>query len=164
MSKVRTVLEKYFSNSKSHLVYDVCHNIAKIEEHLIDGTKKKVCVHRKGATRAFQGQPVLLPGSMGTASYVLVGTKKALEISYGSTAHGAGRVMSRSNAIKNLDSSKIKHSLNEKGIKIYTRSEKGIKEEAPEVYKDVEKVVNVSDSLGITKKVVRLKPLCVIKG
>ena len=98
MHRVREVLETYFPDSTNRLVYDVSHNIAKIEEHVVDGKKKKVCVHRKGATRAFNNQPVLIPGSMGTASYVLCGTTSALDLSFGSTAHGAGRVMSRSKA------------------------------------------------------------------
>jgi len=164
MHRVRDVLMKYFPKSKNRLVYDVAHNIAKFEEHKVDGKKRTVCIHRKGATRAFPKQPVIIPGSMGTASYVLVGTEKALEVSFGSTAHGAGRVMSRSKAISTLDAKKIKSDLQAQNIHIEAGSLKGVAEEAPEVYKDIEEVVKVSDEVGIAKKVVRLRPLSVIKG
>ena len=102
MHHVREQLKHYFPKSEVGLVYDVCHNIAKIEEHVVDGKKQKLCVHRKGATRAFENQPVIIPGSMGTASYVLVGTKKAEETTFGSTAHGSGRVESRTRAKREL--------------------------------------------------------------
>ncbi len=177
MDSLRKILEKQFPQNKTHLIYDVCHNIAKIEEHIVDGKKKKVCVHRKGATRAFGpgreeipivyrkiGQPVIIPGSMGTASYILVGTKKAEEISFGSTAHGAGRVMSRSQAIHAFNSNEIKKQLKEKGIEIEASSKKGIVEEAPQVYKDIDEVVRVSHEAGIGNLVARLVPLAVIKG
>lgn len=168
MHSVRNVLKRHFKNFKGDLVYDVAHNIAKFEEHFVDvdGNKEKMklCVHRKGATRAFDKQPVILPGSMGTASYLLVGTKEAEELSFGSTAHGAGRVMSRSKAIRDLDSSKIKKELEEKDIVVEAGSNKGIAEEAPQVYKDIEEVAKVSDELGIAKKVIRFKPLAVMKG
>jgi len=166
-----------FPDSKIDVVYDVCHNIAKFEEHLVDGKMQKVCVHRKGATRAFGpgnknipekyrkvGQPVLIPGTMGTSSYVLVGTKKAEEMTFGSTVHGAGRVMGRANAMKTIDGKKTKKILNEKGIEVSSSSDKSLAEEAPEVYKDIEDVVQVVHDLGISKKVVRLKPLVVVKG
>lgn len=174
---VREGMKKIFPNVEIEVVYDVCHNIAKFEEHIVNGKKKTICVHRKGATRSFGagrkeipekyrkiGQPVLIPGSMGTASYVLLGTKKAEELTFGSTVHGAGRVESRSSALKRLKSENIKKELEYKGIELKAGSTKGIVEEAPEVYKDIEEVVNVVDSLGISKKIARLKPLAVIKG
>jgi len=158
-------------------VYDVAHNIAKIEEHIIDGVKRKVYVHRKGATRSLPpfdpsipeayrdiGQPVIIPGSMGTASYLLVGTKKALEASFGSTAHGAGRVMSRTSAIHQFRGEDIKKQLEEKKIFIKAASWKGICEEAPAVYKDIDEVVKVSHEAGIGNLVVKVRPLGVIKG
>ena len=132
---------------------------------------------RKGATRAFgpgrkelplkyqkTGQPVILPGSMGTSSYVLVGTKKAEELSWGSTAHGAGRVQSRSKAIREIRGEDVKAALNKSGIEIHSGSWKGLAEEAPQVYKDIDEVVRVSHELGIGNLVVRLKPLAVMKG
>ncbi|MFH1801359.1 MAG: RtcB family protein [archaeon] len=173
---VRETLGKIFPKIKIEVVYDVCHNIAKFEEHIVDGKKKTVCIHRKGATRCFGpgrkeipeayrkiGQPVLIPGSMGTASYVLVGTKKAEEITFGSTVHGAGRVSSRSSALRNLKGESVQKELNKKGIEIKSGSMKTIAQEAPEVYKDIDEVVRVVDSLKISKKVARLKPLSVIK-
>ena len=160
-----------------HQVYDVCHNIAKVEEHKINGEMKKVYVHRKGATRslppgdsripkAYQevGQPVLIPGSMGTASYLLAGTKDALENTFGSTAHGAGRVMSRASANRQFKGEEIKKQLEAKHIYIKAASLKGISEEAPDVYKDIDAVVKVSNDAGIGRLVVKLKPLGVIKG
>ncbi len=164
LNYTREVLEKHFPNSKADLIYDVCHNIAKIEEHLVEGKKQKVCVHRKGATRAFEGQPVLIPGSMGTASYVLIGGKKSKELSWSSTTHGAGRVMSRGKAIHTLNSNDIKKQLQEKNIEIEAGSSRGISEEAPQAYKDIDEVALVSDKLDIAKKVVRLVPLAVMKG
>lgn len=177
MHKIRKIIKRNFPKSKTELLYDVCHNIAKIEEHIIDNKKKEVCIHRKGATRAFGpgrkeipkkyrdfGQPVIIPGSMGTASYVLIGTKKAEEISFGSTAHGAGRLLSRSKAIRELDGEKIKIKLSEKGITVEAGSMKALSEEAPEAYKDIEEVIKVSDELGIAKKIARLIPIGVIKG
>jgi len=174
---VREAIKEIFPKSKIEVLYDVCHNIAKFEKHLVDGKKKIVCVHRKGATRSFGpnrieipedyrkvGQPVIIPGSMGTASYVLVGTKKAEELTFGSTVHGAGRVKSRSAALKTLRGEKIKESLNKKGIEVHSGSWKSLAEEAPEVYKDINEVVKVVDELGISKKVARLKPLVVVKG
>lgn len=161
---LREELKYLFPKSMVDVVYDVCHNIAKFEEHIVDGKKKTVCIHRKGATRSFAGQPVIIPGSMGTASYILVGTSKSEELTFGSTVHGAGRVRSRSYAIKNLNGEKIKQELNKAGIEIKAGSWKSLAEEAPEVYKDIEEVVNVVDELGISKKVARLKPLVVVKG
>ena len=170
---VREEFGYLFPKSKVDVVYDVCHNIAKFEEHFVDGKetrpgeaklKKMVCIHRKGATRSFAGQPVIVPGSMGTASYILIGTNKSEEMTFGSTVHGAGRVKSRSYAIRNLRGEEIKQKLKERGIEIKAGSWKSIAEEAPEVYKDIEEVVNVVDELGISKKVARLKPLVVVKG
>ena len=161
-------MKYYFPKSKVNLVYDVCHNIAKIEEHEveIDGKKKKMklCVHRKGATRSFDKQPVLIPGSMGTASYVLVGTKKAEEVSFGSTAHGAGRVESRTRARKELTPESVRKQLEARDIIVEAGSYRGLVEEAPEAYKDVDEVVRVSHEAGIGNIVARLVPLAVMKG
>ncbi len=158
-------------------VYDVAHNIAKFEEHEVDGRRVRLCVHRKGATRAFGpgyeglpadyrdvGQPVLVPGSMGTASYVLVGTQKAMGLTFGSTCHGAGRVMSRRKARKRIHGSELRHQLEEQGIIVRAGSMKGLAEEAPAAYKDVNRVVEVVHDLGMARKVARLRPLAVIKG
>jgi len=175
---VREEMKCLFPNIKIDVIYDVCHNIAKFEKHIVDNKIKEVLIHRKGATRAFGlgraeipedykkiGQPVIIPGSMGTASYLLVGTKKAEEITFGSTVHGAGRVSSRSAASKKLSGEEIKKELNKKGIEVKSGgSWKSLAEEAPEAYKDIDEVVKVVDELGISKKIVRLKPLCVVKG
>lgn len=159
------------------LVYDVAHNIAKVEEYEIDGRKRKVIVHRKGATRAFgpgkpalpevfkkTGQPVIIPGSMGTASYILVGTKKAEEMTFGSTAHGAGRALGRREATRELTVNHVLKELESKGIKIMAKSKKGIVEEAPEAYKNVDKVVQIVNELGISLKIAKCIPLGVVKG
>lgn len=146
------------------ILYDVSHNIAKIEEYKIDGETKKLIIHRKGATRAFPDQPVLIPGSMGTASYVLIGQKEAFNISFGSTCHGAGRRMSRTQAKKKIRGSELKKELENRGIVVEAGSMSGLAEEAPEAYKDVNNVVEVVHQIGIAKKVVKLKPVCVIKG
>ncbi|MEM3437927.1 MAG: RtcB family protein [Nitrososphaerales archaeon] len=177
----RKAFEKVFKASEEDLgmklVYDVAHNIAKVEEHFVNGEKKKVIVHRKGATRAFPpgsmaipsayrdiGQPVLIPGSMGTASWLLVGTPKAMNLSFGSTAHGAGRMMSRAASVKAHPASEIKKKLESIGIFIEAASWKGIAEEAPEAYKDVDAVAEVSHKVGIATKVARLIPIGVVKG
>jgi tRNA-splicing ligase RtcB (3'-phosphate/5'-hydroxy nucleic acid ligase) len=175
--KIRQSFKKFFSKSEVELLYDVAHNIAKFEDFIINGKKQTLCVHRKGATRSFgpnrkelpedykrTGQPILIPGSMGTSSYILVGTKEAETISFASTAHGAGRVMSRTKAKETLSPEKIKHELEDKDILLKVGSIKGIVDEAPEAYKDVDEIVRVSDELGIGKIVARLKPLAVIKG
>jgi tRNA-splicing ligase RtcB len=160
------------------LVYDVAHNIAKIEEHKVNGEqRKKVWVHRKGATRAFPagnpelppdysgaGQPVLIPGSMGTSSWLLVGTEKAMEISFGSTAHGAGRMMSRSAAKRNYWGGDIKKALEQRGIYVRAASATVLAEEADPAYKNVDVVVDVSDKVGIATKVARFVPIAVVKG
>ena len=159
------------------LVYDVCHNIAKKEIHAVDGKNIEVCVHRKGATRAFPaghpavpavyravGQPVLIPGDMGTNSYVLVGTDLAMQETFGSTCHGAGRVRSRTQSRKVTDSYQLLKELREKGILVMARGKKTIAEEAPEAYKDIDRVVDVVHKAGISRKVAKLRPLCVVKG
>lgn len=158
-------------------VYDVVHNMAKLERHDIHGQEKDVWVHRKGATRAFgpghpeipkdyqpHGQPVLIPGSMGTASYVLAGTEKAMQETFGSTPHGAGRQMSRNEANRKWKGEKVKKDLAQKGIVIKSNSWKGVSEEAPGAYKDVDEVVAVADKVGFGKLVARLKPFGVLKG
>ncbi len=161
---IREEMKRIFPKIKIEVVYDVCHNIAKFEEHIIDGKKKRVCVHRKGATRAFEGQPVIIPGSMGTSSYLLIGTKKAEELTFASTVHGAGRTSSRTSALRNLRGEEIKKEMNEKGIEVKAGSWKSLAEEAPQAYKDIDEVVNVVDELGISKKIAQMKPLVVIKG
>lgn len=157
-------------------LYDVAHNIAKIEEHEINGSKMKLCLHRKGATRAFPpehpetpkkyrkvGQPVLIPGSMGTASYILVGTKEG-EQSFWSTCHGAGRTMSRRQATRTISGQEVVKKLGQRGIIIKCWSPRGIAEEAPQAYKNINNVVEVVHQAGLSKKVAKLVPLAVIKG
>ena len=140
-------------------LYDVAHNIAKIEEH--DG--QRVLVHRKGATRAFPGQPVIIPGSMGTASYVFIGDKE-LNAAFGSSCHGAGRRLSRHAALKAVNGRELRDELEGKGITVETGSLRGLAEEAPQAYKDINSVVEVVEQAGLAKKVAKLKPLAVIKG
>lgn len=185
MHRVRKAFERVFQRSESdlgmELVYDVAHNICKVEEHSVDFAnpkkKEKVFVHRKGATRAFPkgrdeippayrgiGQPVLIPGSMGTASWVLLGREKSLDVSFGSTAHGAGRMMSRGAAIRTYPYDAVKQDLESRGIMLESASKKGVVEEAPGAYKDVDSVAQVSDRVGIGTKVVRLTPIAVVKG
>jgi len=146
------------------VVYDVAHNIAKQERYSIGGQERDCIVHRKGASRSFPGQPVLIPGSMGTFSYVLVGQQKAMEVSFGSCCHGAGRRWSRTHARQQTQPEELMNRLQAQGIHVEAGSTRGLTEEAPDAYKDVNEVVDVIDSVGIAKKVVRLKPLCVIKG
>ena len=177
----RKSFERIFGRSESDLgmdlVYDVAHNIAKVEEHMVDGKQRKLVVHRKGATRAFPanrseiprryydiGQPVLVPGSMGTASWILLGQPNSMELSFGSTAHGAGRMMSRSKARRNYTEQQVRESLNSKGIFIKSLTRDGVVEETPQAYKDVNAVVDVSHSLGIGTKVAKLVPIGVMKG
>jgi tRNA-splicing ligase RtcB len=158
-------------------IYDIAHNMAKIEEHIVDGKPVKVCVHRKGATRAFGpgsavlpdvyrdiGQPVLVPGSMGTASWVLVGTEKSMSQSFGSTCHGAGRTMSRSQAKKQVQGGELRRELEERGVRVRAGSLAGLAEEAPQAYKDVDRVIEVVHNAGIAGKVARLVPVAVVKG
>jgi len=178
----RKAFERVFQKSQEalgmDLVYDVAHNIAKVERHSVDGEgTRDVVVHRKGATRAFPagmeqvpvkyrgiGQPVIIPGSMGTASWILLGGKKSLDLSFGSTAHGAGRTMSRSAARRSYTAEGVKTGLESKGIYVKALTRDGLVEETPEAYKDVDAVADVSHSLGIATKVVRLVPIGVIKG
>jgi tRNA-splicing ligase RtcB (3'-phosphate/5'-hydroxy nucleic acid ligase) len=177
----RQAFEKVFGRPSDSMdmkiVYDVCHNIAKVEQHKVDGGMKKVFVHRKGATRAFPpghpdipaeyrdiGQPVLIPGSMGTSSWVLVGTPKSMELSFGTTAHGAGRFMSRSAAKRKWWGADLKKSLEARGIVIRAAAMEVVAEEAPDAYKDVDRVAEVSHQLGIGTKVVRMVPIGVAKG
>ena len=151
---------EFGSDGDLDVVYDVAHNVAKLERHAIG----EVLVHRKGATRAFPGQPVLIPGSMGTASYVLIGQPKAMEQSFGSTCHGAGRVMSRTRARHEIQPDELRTRLKNAGIIAEAGSAKGLVEEAPEAYKDIDAVVDIVDRAGIAKKVARLTPLGVVKG
>jgi tRNA-splicing ligase RtcB len=178
----RKTFERVFRQSEQDLdmklVYDVAHNIAKVERHSIDGEgTREVVVHRKGATRAFPagmqeipgryrdiGQPVIIPGSMGTASWILLGNRKSLDLSFGSTAHGAGRTMSRSAAKRSYTAEGVRGGLESKGIYLKALTREGVVEETPEAYKDVDAVADVSHSLGIATKVVRLVPIGVIKG
>ncbi|MBU0460673.1 MAG: RtcB family protein [Nanoarchaeota archaeon] len=175
--QTRTAFKKVFPEVEMKTVYDVAHNICKVEEHEINGEMKKVYLHRKGATRAFPpghpelsetyqktGQPILLPGSMGTASYVLVGTEEGMKTTFGSTAHGAGRVMSRHAALQQFRGEQVKKDLEAQGISLKSASWKGVAEEAPGVYKDIEEVAKVSHEVGIGRKVVRVKPMGCIKG
>ena len=181
MHLARVSFEKALSSSwKSlgmELIYDVTHNIAKIEEHTVNGKKKALCVHRKGATRAFGpgnkmipekyrelGQPVIIPGDMGRASYLLIGTRKAETDTFASTCHGAGRVKSRHQALKTIDLGSVIDGLKSKGIEVRASGKRTIIEEAPEVYKDIDDVVNVVHNCGISLKICRMKPLCVVKG
>jgi tRNA-splicing ligase RtcB len=171
-----TILNDTSENLDMHIVYDICHNIAKLEEHDIDGKKRMVYVHRKGATRSFGpgrteiplkyrdiGQPVLIPGDMGTESYLLRGTEQAEE-TFGSTCHGAGRVMSRHQAVKRWRGEAILNNLRIRGIYVHPASWKVMAEEAPDAYKNVSEVVNVTHGAGISKKVAKLVPLGVVKG
>ena len=160
-----------------HQVYDIAHNMGKTEEHDVDGRRIKVCVHRKGATRAFgpgfeglppeyrtMGQPVLVPGSMGTASWVLVGTEGSMERSLGSCCHGAGRTMSRRKAKKTVWGKELRAELEASGIRIRAGSLAGLAEEAPVAYKDVDEVVETVSQAQIARKVARLRPVAVVKG
>jgi tRNA-splicing ligase RtcB len=171
------VLAGKFKKFDLYTVYDVCHNVAKIEEHVVDGKKMKLCIHRKGATRAFGpghpdvrpiyrevGQPVLVPGDMGTASYVLVGTTAAMEESFGTSCHGAGRTMSRSAAKKKIQGAALRRELEERGIHVRAGSMASLAEEAPEAYKDIDAVVEVVVGAGLARKVARMRPLAVMKG
>ena len=171
------VFQQPAENFGLKLVYDVAHNIAKVEIHKIDGGERKVWVHRKGATRAFppghvdvpvdyrtEGQPVLIPGSMGTSSWVLVGSQKAMDLTFGSTAHGAGRMMSRSAAKRQYWGGDVKAALEKRGIVVRSASTSVLAEEADPAYKNVDIVADVSDKVGIATKVARLVPLAVVKG
>lgn len=176
---VRQVFSRVLGSSKGmDQVYDVCHNVAKFEKHQVsEGEIKKVCIHRKGATRSFGpgreeipevyrsvGQPVIIPGSMGTSSYVLVGTKEAEKLSFASTAHGAGRVMSRHEALRRFRGEEIKQDLERKGIELRFTGWKGVAEEASAAYKDVDEVVKISHQVGLGRLVARVVPVGVMKG
>ncbi|MFC1724521.1 RtcB family protein [candidate division KSB1 bacterium] len=181
MHWVRETFADFFNRSwqslEMDLIYDVAHNIAKIEEHNIDGKTRKVCVHRKGATRSIPkghplvpekyqqiGQPVIVPGDMGTCSYLLVGGNKALSDSFGSTCHGAGRLLSRKKAIEATRGRSIERELADKGIVAIGKGRFSLNEEVPEAYKDVDHVVDIVDKAELSKKVIKLKPIGVIKG
>jgi tRNA-splicing ligase RtcB len=180
MHRAREVMEQvlapHFEDVGLRLVYDIAHNIAKVEEFTVDGHRMKLVVHRKGATRSFGpgnralpaeyrdiGQPVLVPGDMGTASYLLVGTAEAAEKSFSSTCHGAGRVMSRKAAIRKMHGREVQQQLQEQGITV-RGPWKGLAEEAPHAYKDIDRVVNVVHKAGLARKVARMVPLGVMKG
>jgi tRNA-splicing ligase RtcB len=177
----REAFERVFGRSSKELglfvVYDVAHNLAKIEEHDVDGRKRKLCVHRKGATRAFGpghpeiperyrsiGQPVIIPGSMGTSSFVLLGTNQATGLSFSSTCHGAGRAMSRTKAKKVMRGEDLKRQLESQGIVLARSQWKLLSEEAPYAYKDAEQVVDTCEGAGLSRVVARLRPVGVIKG
>ena len=181
MHLARLTFERIFGKSWEalgmRLVYDVAHNIAKFERHRLNGDERMVCVHRKGATRAFPpghpdipedyraiGQPVIIPGDMGRNSYVLVGTQAAMEETFGSCCHGAGRVMSRSEAVRKASGRSIEQELEQQGIIVMGRGKKGVAEEQPSAYKDVNDVVQVVHNAGLAKRVARMRPLGVIKG
>ncbi len=161
---VRRVFKAFFPREPLYTVWDVSHNLAHLETHRWDGRKRTLCVHRKGATRAFAGLPVLIPGSMGTASYVLVGTPQAEESSFASTCHGAGRTMSRTEALKRTGAKDLLRSLAKRGVSVMAENLHTLGEEAPEAYKDVSHVVDVVQGAGLSLKVARLRPVAVIKG
>ncbi len=181
MHWTREVFQDFFKMSARdlglELIYDVAHNIAKLEEHEVDGVKRKLCVHRKGATRAFPpghpdipkkyssiGQPVIVPGDMGTASYILVGTRQAMYETFGRTCHGAGRVMSGRAASRTTKGRSLQRELEDQGIFVRARGRGSLQEEAPEAYKDVNEVVNTAHEAGISRRVARMRPLAVMKG
>lgn len=174
---VREVFYEIFRVEDIGIIYDVAHNIAKIERHKVDGETRDVVVHRKGATRAFPrghpdvperyraiGQPVIIPGSMGTSSYLLVGSEGSMEISFGSTCHGAGRTMSRSKAKQNYRVESVLKDLAKEGIIVRARTESGVVEEVPQAYKDVDEVVRAVSANNLSRPVARMRPLIVIKG
>jgi tRNA-splicing ligase RtcB (3'-phosphate/5'-hydroxy nucleic acid ligase) len=180
-TQARLTFERFFRASPAALemrqVYDVAHNMAKLETHLVGGERRRLCVHRKGATRAFGpgrpevpaayrdlGQQVLIPGDMGRASFVLLGTQGAMEQTFGSTCHGAGRVMSRTAAVRAASGRRIDKELAEAGVFARSRSRTGLAEEQPAAYKDVTEVVDVVHRAGISRRVARLRPMGVVKG
>lgn len=181
MQQAREVFADIFGRSwqelQMNLIYDVCHNIAKLEEHVVDGKRKKVWVHRKGATRAFPpghpevpkiyqgiGQPVIIPGDMGRASWVLVGQPGSMERTFGTTCHGAGRAMSRKASVKDAAGRRIDKELEARGVIARAQSRAGLAEEQPKAYKNVDDVVDVVHDAGLSKKVARMRPIGVIKG
>jgi tRNA-splicing ligase RtcB len=174
---VREAVARVLGIDGVRVVYDICHNIAKREEHAVGGRRRTLLVHRKGATRAFPpghpglpadlkeaGQPVLIPGSMGTASYVLVGTELAMEETFGSCCHGAGRAMSRTQAKRETSPEALMRDMKRMGIHVRCGSRAGLTEEKPDAYKDVSRVVDVVHNAGLARKVARLVPLAVMKG
>ncbi len=165
---VRETFEKVFGRSwedmDMHTVYAIAHNIVKLEEHKIGGERRKVYIHRKGATRAYPGIPVLIAGTMGTSSYILKGTEKAMETTFGSTCHGAGRAMSRHAAIRGQPGMKVREDLMKKGIYARSTTPQVLSEESPEAYKNVEEVIESVHGAGISLKAVRLVPVGVAKG
>jgi tRNA-splicing ligase RtcB len=175
---IRGSFRKVFGEStRLDLVYDVCHNIAKRERHSVEGRKVDVLVHRKGATRAFPpghreipaayrdvGQPVMIPGSMGTASWILAGAEGVMEETFGSVCHGAGRLLSRTAARKGHDARQVQKRLEEQGIIVRSETREGLIQEIPEAYKDVDEVIEVVHQAGLARKVARLRPMGVIKG
>ncbi|HEY1372838.1 MAG TPA: RtcB family protein, partial [Candidatus Binatia bacterium] len=159
------------------LVYDVCHNIAKMEDHVVDGKKRRLCVHRKGATRAFPphhpqiprhyretGQPILIPGDMARYSYLLVGAEAAMQQTFGSTCHGAGRVMSRAQSKKQSQSIDIDREMERRGVVARYQGRATMAEEMPHAYKDVADVVETMELAGVSKRVARMRPVGVVKG
>jgi tRNA-splicing ligase RtcB len=181
MHWVRQVFMAFFDASEDELglelVYDVAHNIGKFEKHLVDGVERELFIHRKGATRAFPaghpeipekyqkiGQPVLIPGDMGTASYVLVGSPSAMEQTWGTTCHGAGRMLSRRKAVELTKGRAIAQYLEKQGIFVRAKGRRTLHEEVPEAYKDVDEVVKVVDAAGLSRRVARLRPIGVVKG
>jgi tRNA-splicing ligase RtcB len=181
MHLVREAFERVFRKGPAalgmDLVFDVAHNIAKFEHHDVEGRRRRLCIHRKGATRSFApgreelppryrdvGQPVIVPGDMGTASWLLVGTQEAMERTWGSTCHGAGRLMSRTAALKLKQGREVAADLERHGIRVRTAGMKTLAEEMPEAYKDVDRVVEVCHQAGLSRKVARMRPMAVIKG
>jgi len=174
---VRETFLEVFPSGRATLLYDVSHNTCKVETHLVNGKKKRLFVHRKGATRSFGpgqadlpqeyrqiGQPVLIGGTMGTSSYILAGTENGMQLAFGSACHGAGRVLSRAEAIRRFRPAQVKEELNRKGIYLRAATKEGITEEAPEAYKDVNHVVRICHGAGISKMVAKLRPIGVVKG
>jgi tRNA-splicing ligase RtcB (3'-phosphate/5'-hydroxy nucleic acid ligase) len=174
---VRGAFNDVFPKAELPLLYDVSHNTCKIEEHKLDGRAMRLFVHRKGATRAFGpghpaipeifqsvGQPVLIGGTMGTASYILSGTAKGMDLAFGSACHGAGRSMSRHQALRQWRGAEVVHSLANQGVLIRSRSMRGVAEEAPGAYKDVSAVVEAADHAGLARTVARLEPVICVKG
>jgi tRNA-splicing ligase RtcB len=172
-----TVFGRSWQEMQMNLVYDVCHNIAKFEEHEANGKRKRLWVHRKGATRAFPpnhpeipaayrkiGQPVIIPGDMGRASWVLAGRQGSMEQTFGTTCHGAGRAMSRTAAIKDAGGRNIAKELEARGVIARAQSRRGLAEEQPKAYKNVDEVVEVVHKAGLSAKVARMRPIGVIKG
>ncbi|HEX9020699.1 MAG TPA: RtcB family protein, partial [Nitrospirota bacterium] len=174
---VREIFTEVYPEGRIGMLYDISHNTCKVETHRIDGKKKKLYVHRKGATRAFGpgqielpkeyqhvGQPVLIGGTMGTSSYILIGTEEGMKTAFGSACHGAGRAMSRTQAKRRWHGRDVIRMLEEQGVMIRGHSYSGIAEEAPESYKDVTEVVEAAHEAGLARKVARVKPIACVKG